>query len=498
MKLGTDNTNNLLLAAFSIIGLLVLLVMIPSRLNLAAARNSLFNWLSVIHAGTYLIFISIMLITGMELSNQYFIVDSLAMYEVLVASIIFFLASLYARGYVNGLLKMGEIDAAELKLFYVALNSMFFVVVYAFFSNNLALFWILLEVTTLLSATLIVTLNAKENIMAALKYVFTTSTAMLFSIVGFIILFALTKQVTGTGTLVWSQLMPIARTLTPPLFALAFILIFVGFAAKTGIVPFHTWLPQAHAKAPSVISVLLSAVLLNIGGYGILRMYAVARQTGAAHFISIVLIIFGLLSIALAAFSMLPRSNIKKLIAFSSIEHMGLILVGIGLGTPLVIFWVLFHIIAHALVKTLLFFAAGILHQQYHGNKFEKMEDALLLQPFASWSFIVGSLAVIGTPLFPIFLSKLFILQQLGDYSMPLLFLVLLLLLVVAAAFAAILIKTFPQKNGHEKVVRYDAAWSMKVPMLILLVVIVFLGIYLPGGLTNLFNNVVNGLGFSG
>ncbi|MDO8578342.1 MAG: hypothetical protein Q7R50_04085, partial [Dehalococcoidales bacterium] len=161
----------MLLPAYLLAGLLVLLVMIPSRFASAASRNSLFSWLSVVHAGAYVVITSAMLAAGTAISNQYFIVDSLSTYEVLVASIVFVLSSLYAQGYVKGLLKMGEIDSGELKLFYVALNALFVVVVYAFFSNNMALFWILLEVTTLLSSTLIVTLNAKENIMAALKYV---------------------------------------------------------------------------------------------------------------------------------------------------------------------------------------------------------------------------------------------------------------------------------------------------------------------------------------
>lgn len=333
----------MILIAYLIVSLTVLLVLISSRQASATSRNSLYSWLSVINSAAYLVITAVLIAARTAISNRYFIVDSLSTYEVLVASIVFLLASTYARGYVNGLLKMGEIDPAELKLFYVALNALFGVVVYAFFSNNMALFWILLEVTTLLSSALIVTLNAKENIMAALKYVFTTSTAMLFSIVGLIILFAISKQMNGEGTLNWTLLMQQAGSMTPQLFALAFVLIFVGFAAKTGIVPFHTWLPQAHAKAPSVISVLLSAALLNAGTYGILRMYAVARQTEAEQFISTLLIVFGVLSIAVAAFSMLPRSNIKKLIAFSSIEHMGFAMLGIGLGTPLVIFWVLFH-----------------------------------------------------------------------------------------------------------------------------------------------------------
>ncbi|MDO8715226.1 MAG: proton-conducting transporter membrane subunit [Dehalococcoidales bacterium] len=488
--------------AYAIVSVIVLLIMVLARLTSATSRNSLYNWLSITHAGIYLILTFIMLGSSRFpeyfLTNQYFFVDSLGAYEVLISSTIFVLSSLYARGYVDGLLHHGEIDTGEIQLFYIALNSLFVTVVYAFFSNNMALFWILLEITTLLSAILIVTLNAKENIMAALKYLFTASTAMLFSIIGLIILFAITKGANGSGTLNWNLLMEQANGLSPSLLTLAFILIFIGFAAKAGIVPFHTWLPQAHAKAPSVISVLLSAVLLNIGIYGILRMYAVVHQTAAVHSISVLLIAFGILSIGLAAFSMLPRSNIKKLIAFSSIEHMGFILVGIGIGTPLTIFWVMFHTLAHALVKTLLFFSAGILHQQYRGNKFEKMEDALLLQPLASWGFIIGSLAVIGTPLFPIFLSKFFILEQLGSYSLPLLFLVLALFLLVAAAFATILIRTFSQKNGHEEIVRYNASWSMKLSMTLVLAAILTLGVYFPSGLSDIFNNIVAALGFRG
>ena len=491
-----------MLPAYAIVSVIVLLIMVLVRLTSATSRNSLYNWLSIAHAGAYLVFIFIILVSTRFpeyfLANQYFFVDSLGAYEVLTSSIVFLLSALYARGYVDGLLHHGEIDAGEIQLFYIALNSLFVIVVYAFFSNNMALFWILLEITTLLSAILIVTLNAKDNIMAALKYLFTASTAMLFSIIGLIILFAMTKEATGSGTLNWNLLMEQASKLSPALLTLSFILIFIGFAAKAGIVPFHTWLPQAHAKAPSVISVLLSAVLLNIGIYGILRMYAVVHQTSAAHSISVLLIAFGILSIGIAAFSMLPRSNIKKLVAFSSIEHMGFILVGIGLGTPLAIFWVMFHTLAHALVKTLLFFSAGILHQQYRGNKFEKMEDALLLQPLASWGFIIGSLAVIGTPMFPIFLSKLFILEQLGSYSLLLLFLVLALFLLVAAAFATILIRTFSQKNGHEKIVRYNASWSMKLSMTLVLAAILTLGVYFPSGLSDILNSIVAGLGFRG
>jgi len=427
--------------------------------------------------------------------NRYLVIDQLSVYEVLIATIIFLLSSFYARGYVRHLVQSGEIAARELRLFYAAYNLLLTVVVFAFYSNNAAFFWILLELTTILSAVLIITLNAKENIVAALKYVFTASTAMLFSVIGLIILFAITKQATGSGTLNWDSLMMQAGVLSRPLFILSFILIFVGFASKAGIVPFHTWLPQAHAKAPSVISVLLSAVLLNIGIYGILRLYAVAHVTTSWHTISIMLIIFGMLSIAVASLSMLPRGNVKKLVAFSSIEHMGFILVGIGLGTPLAIFWVLFYTLAHALVKTLLFFSSGILHRQYHSNQFEDMKDIFRLQPLASWGLVIGSAAIIGIPLFPVFLSKLYILTQLAGFQLWAVFVVLIFFLIVAAAFAMLLIKTSAQKAEYMNE-PYKASISMKAPIILLLAGIVFLGIYFPAGLRDMLNSIVRSLGF--
>ncbi|MDO8568403.1 MAG: proton-conducting transporter membrane subunit [Dehalococcoidales bacterium] len=423
-------------------------------------------------------------------------IDLLGIYQVLIASAVFLLAAFYARGYVYGLLQAGEIDRTSLKLFYAAFNLLLVVIIFAFFANNLALFWLLLELTTILSAVLIVTLNARENILAALKYVFIASTAMLFSFIGIIIVFAMTQHALGKGTLNWTELMAAASSLPANLAVIAFIFLFIGFAAKAGIVPFHTWLPPAHAKAPSVISALLSAVLLNLGVYGVLRVFAVVRQASHTPAAPVLLITFGVVSIGIAAFSMLARENIKKLIAFSSIEHMGLLLVGIGLGTPVTIFWVLFHNLGHALVKSLLFFSAGILHRQYGSNKYQDMSDVLGLQPLASAGIIIGGAAIIGTPLFPIFLSKLFILIQLGSFSLPLLLVVLVFLLIAAAAFALFLVRTCCRKTEGVTLERYRVPWSMKAPIIVLMVAILALGIFFPQSLQNMLRNIVASLGF--
>ena len=249
---------------------------------------------------------------------------------------------------------------------------------------------------------------------------------MLFSFIGIIILFALSRDLISDGMLNWDTLLEVAPSLSGTGFGIAFILLFIGFGAKSGLVPFHTWLPTAHSRAPSVVSALLSGVLLNIGIYGILRLNAIAIQTTVADNLKVFLIVAGLISIEVPPFRLATRTNTKKFIAFSSIEHMGLLVLGIGLSSPLVIFWVLFHKFGHSLSKTLLFFSAGIFHQQYESNKYFQIKNAFKMQPLASWGLILGSLSVLGMPLFPIFLSKLNILTGIAEYSVPLLVVVLI------------------------------------------------------------------------
>jgi hydrogenase-4 component F len=204
-----------LISGLAIMGFMLLRFSGPGK------RADYLNTLAIAHSAIYLILTVIALFCLPQPSfffNRYLMVDPLSVYEVLIACGIFLLASFYARGYVRRLVQSGEIEVRQLRLFYAAYNLLLIVVVFAFYCNNMALFWILLELTTILSAVLIVTLNAKENIVAALKYVFTASTAMLFSIIGLIILFALTKQATGSGTLNWDVLMQQAGSLSPRLY----------------------------------------------------------------------------------------------------------------------------------------------------------------------------------------------------------------------------------------------------------------------------------------
>jgi hydrogenase-4 component F len=487
-----------LISGLAVLGLMLLSLLWPFRRLTAIAKIKYLNSWAVTLSAMYLgITIYAILCQPLPVSafNNYLYIDSLALYEVLITCMVFLLASIYGHGYTRLLVEEKGLRANSLTLFYCSFALLLVIIILAFFSNNLALFWILLELTTILSAVLIVALSASENIIAALKYVFIASTAMLFSVIGIIILFALTKQVLGQGTLNWSELMQAASALDGKNFIFAFVFVFIGFASKAGIAPFHTWLPQAHARAPSMISAVLSGVLLNCGLYGIIRLFAVAHQSGSWKTLSIMLLVFGLITLAVATFSMLPRSNIKKLLGFSSIEHLGLMLVGFSLATPLAVLWSLFHILAHSLVKTLLFLSAGILNRQYDSNRFYDLKNAFKLQPLASWGLIIGSLAILGLPPFPVFISKLFILTELGRYSLPLLLLVLLLLLIVAGAFAYLMIKAFTQQT-ETRMEPYKAHWTMRLSLWLLLAAIAGVSIMLTQNISGILDNIRISLGF--
>jgi hydrogenase-4 component F len=491
---------DLAILAYCIPGLLLVLTLILSGRNKFLGNDAVLNAFSIIHA-FYLLGLTFVIMFGADLpvyfmDGRYFAIDRLSLYEILIATIVFCLSTIYARGYIRDLLNSGEIARNNTKLFYGAFNLLFTVIVLSFLANNVALYWIFLELTTLLSALLIVILKARENITASLKYIFIASSAMLFSFIGIIILYALNRDLVNGGLLNWDTLMAIAPSLSGTAFGIAFILLFIGFGAKSGLVPFHTWLPTAHSRAPSVVSALLSGVLLNIGIYGIMRLNAVATQTTVGDNLKIFLIVAGIISILVPAFCLAARTNTKKFIAFSSIEHMGLLVLGIGLSSPAVLFWVLFHMLGHSLSKTLLFFSAGIFHRQYESNKYFQIKNAFKLQPLASWGLILGSLSVLGVPLFPIFLSKLNILMGLADFSIAGLVIVLILLFMIASSFGYYLVRAFNSKEEETELKVYNTPKSMKWPIVFIFVILLVLGLYIPGGLSDLLSGIVSDLGF--
>jgi hydrogenase-4 component F len=239
---------------------------------------------------------------------------------------------------------------------------------------------------------------------------------------------------------------------------------------------------------------VVSGTVLNLGIYAILRLYAIGHVAGAGAHLMVFLFIFGAFSIAVAAFSMLKRTNTKKIIAFSGVESAGLLLIAIGLGSPVALYWALYYTLGYSLVKSLLFFSAGIFHRQYGSNKYFAAKNAFKLQPLASWGLILGSAAAIGTPVFPIFLAKWNILGALGGRSVIMLMTTLFLLLLAAIGLAYFFIRTFSQDGGGQIPV-FHTPLSMTLPIVIALVMMVILGLYVPGWLKDTLARIVTSLG---
>jgi len=479
------------LIEFVVFGLLMTLLVAFIRSHRAM------TCLTLVHALSYFVMAYVLLSGTLPVHfGSEFTIDALSVFEIILTAAIFALVSVYAGGYAEGLMQEGLLDRKNLNLFYIAINALLVIVVLSFCAGDFAIFWILAELTTFFAAFLIAILNSQRNVYASLKYIFVASTAMLFAFLGLILLFAISEGALDSGTLDWSVLATNANKLPPGPLMTAFALLFIGFAAKAGIAPFHTVLPSAHSKAPSAVSAILSGIIPNIGLYGIMRAFAILNGTTAAPIASSLMITFGVLSLAIAGLSMLHQKSLKKLLGFSTTENAGLMLIGIGIGTPISLFWVLFHTLAHSLTKALLFFSAGILNRQYLSDKASDLKGAIRLQPIASVGLIFGAAAIVGMPPSIVFISELSLLAQTAGYATWLLVAVGVLLLVAAASFAVFLSGIFSHEDDDTNVTRYATPRRMTIPVLLLIMSVFALGIFAPQGLYGLISGAVAALGF--
>lgn len=456
-------------------------------LQLLQKKHRILSLLSVLHSALTVAITGI-LILWPDLRDQstFFLVDNLSLFVMLITGVIFSGASVFAVGYIDGLVRSGDLDRRSLRVFYLGYSLLLLVATMALFSPNVALFWIFAELTTVLSALLIAILALRATIDASLKYIFICSSSMLFSFIGIIFLFEAVRNATGTGSLDWSVILQEAGGCDSGMIWIAFVFFFIGFAAKSGIVPFHTWLPEAHAKAPSAVSAVLSGAILNIGMYAILRITGIVHQTGAADKASLLMLVFALVTISIACFSMLHQKKLKSLIAFSSIENMGFILLAAAIGTPISLFWALFHMLGHSTIKAWLFFSAGILHRQYKiptKTGEDEISDLFRLQPVAALTLMIGFAALIGMPGFPLFLSKFGILIALGDISIWITGFVLLLFAVAAVAlmryYLSIMALESPPGEGPKP---YNPPSWMTAPILFLLLLSLGAGVIMTPG----------------
>lgn len=340
-------------------------------------------------------------------------VDALSGLIVLIIALVSAMAALSAVSYVRNAVAASEITSAQVRWFYVwlqlSIGAMFAVPLL----NNLGLMWVAVEATTLTTALLVAFFRRGHALEAAWKYLMLGAVGLAFALYGLLLTYYAATHALGesASALAWDELRDQAALLDPSLMRIAFVLVLIGFGTKAGLAPMHTWLPDAHGQAPTPVSVLLSGALLNCALYGILRFHLLAVGALGPDFSSDLLIGIGALSILVAVPFVLVQHDLKRLLAYSSVEHMGIIALGIGIGGPLALFAAAFHMFNHAITKATLFVAAGALGQRYGTLRLARMSGAIEAAPLAGLGLVLGTLATTGTPPFSPFASEFGIAQ---------------------------------------------------------------------------------------
>jgi len=334
-------------------------------------------------------------------------VDYLSAVLLLVVAVLSFTAVLFSTSYMERDLADGHISEPMLARYYGLLNLFIFTMICVLVVGNLGLMWVAIEATTLASALLVAFYFNRSALEAAWKYVMVCTVGICLALLGTIILYYTQLNADGgTQALDWLSLLQISGSLDPSMVKLAFVFIFIGYGTKAGLAPMHTWLPDAHSQAPSPVSGLLSGALLSCAIYAIVRNMIVVQGAVGSQFVHTLLIVFGMASILIAVPFILVQHDVKRLLAYSSVEHIGLITLGFGLGSPLAVYGALLHIVNHAVGKSALFYLAGIITQEYQTKNIVRIRGLMKVSPILGTMFMIAVLAITGSPPFAIFVSK--------------------------------------------------------------------------------------------
>ena len=364
-------------------------------------------------------------------------IDSLSVFFLVTTAVVSFAANIYSVGYICMEVDEGRISLRKASAYYHLLNLFSLTMLIIPLLNNVAVVWIAIEMTTLVSAFLVGFHNVKESIEAAWKYIIICSVGITFALLGIIFFYYTSSNDAHVRSLEWANMLLGSGMFDSKIVRIALIFIFVGYGTKAGLAPMHNWLPDAHSQALSPVSGLLSGVLLKISLYAILRFVMLANLSVGYAYSARLFIFFGLVSLAVAGTFIIVQKDLKRLLAYSSVENMGLISLGLGFGPFGGIAAGLLQVFNHAVTKALIFFSAGNAVQAYRSNNMNMMRGLIKVMPFTGASIFLGLFALVGMPPFSIFISKLWILVSAfqGRYYI----IAALMLVFIALAFAGLL-----------------------------------------------------------
>ena len=412
-------------------------------------------------------------------AREQFFIDPFNVFLVTLTAFVGFTTALFSRPYMRVELEHGRLTARRLRLYHSMYQLFTFTMLLALTTNNMGLLWVAMEAATLSTVLLVTLYRTPASLEAGWKYFILCGVGIAQALFGTILLYFAAERILGAGgveALLWTHLNDVKTQLEPAVLSLAFVFLLVGYGTKVGLAPLHNWLPDAHAEGPTPISAVLSGLLLNVAIYAVVRCKVLVEGSLQSRLPSQMLMSFGLLSVVLAAFFLWRQRDIKRLFAYSSIEHMGIIAFAFGMGGPVANFAALLHMTVHSLTKSAIFFAVGHAAQKAGTQVMEDIRGLVTVSPTVGWGLMMGTLAILGMPPFGVFASEFLILttaMREQPWATP------ILLIALGVAFAAIFGRVQPMVFGEATLKRLPHPPAL-LPVFAHLAIVLVLGLYVP------------------
>ena len=425
--------------------------------------------------------------------DELFSVDSFNVFLVALTAFVAFTTALFSRPYMMNEVAHGKLTPRMLQLYHAMYQVFIFTMLLALLSNNMGVLWVAMEAATLSTVLLVSLYRTPASIEAAWKYFILCGVGIAQALFGTILLyFAAEKLLGGGGTaLLWTHLNAVKGDLEPTVLSLAFVFLLVGYGTKVGLVPLHNWLPDAHAEGPTPMSAVLSGLLLNVALYAVVRCKVLVDGALASNYAGSLMMGFGLLSVVVAAFFLSRQRDVKRMFAYSSVEHMGLMTFAFGMGGPVATFAGLLHMTVHSLTKSAIFFAVGHAAQKTGTQTMDEIRGLVTTNPTIGWGLMLGSLAILGMPPFGVFASEFMILttaMREQPWATP------ILLLALGVAFAAIFARVQSMVFGETTAKRLPHPPAL-LPVFVHLAIVLMLGLYIPPYLADWYRQAARLIG---
>jgi hydrogenase-4 component F len=443
---------------------------------------------------TLLTFIAALSLTGERpAAGPYLLVDDLNIVFIVLTTFVGFTTSVFSATYIGHELEIGRLTPRFLRFYHAMYQVLMFAMNLALIANNIGLMWVAIELATLTTVLMVGIYRTHEALEAAWKYFILGSVGIALALFGTILVYMAARPVIGEGlpAMVWTNLLANAAAFDPSLLNVAFVFLLLGYGTKVGLAPLHAWLPDAHAEGPTPISAVLSGLLLNVALYALLRFKMLLATNPNAVTPGPLMVTLGLISLIFASLMLYRRRDIKRMFAYSSIEHMGIITFAFGMGGPLANFAGLLHMTMHSLTKSAIFFAVGHIAQVKGTQKIADMGGLTETNPILGWGLVLGVIAIAGLPPLGIFMSE-FLLITSTFAREP--WLAILLVLGILAGLGALFLRLNAIAFGEPRGPSGEATASY-LPMYAHLALVLGAGICLPPAVVTWFQNVAKLLG---